>query len=160
MVPCGDQGLVSPERFADGIVGQAEVMGIAQLGPELGNGPMAGKPPVPEPTEEIPGEVRPRECDREFGQGAEGVGVGSTRRVRAVDERADQFEGAADRQDPVKAVIANGQCPPTDRTVGSLDGQDLAGKNRPGGQRERMGFSSHQVGEGDTHILPERTCGG
>ena len=69
---CGDHRLVAAEVAGKGIVGQGDVVGVLEFGPELGDGPVVGKAAVAEPTEDIPADGPPREGELGFGVGAKG----------------------------------------------------------------------------------------
>jgi hypothetical protein len=132
LVACGHHALVAPQGGGDGVVGKGDVEGVAQLGLELGDGPVAGEAAVSQPAEDVPADEPPGQSDLGFGQGAESVGVGSAARVGTVGEFTDDLQGTLEGEDAVEAVVANGQGTSAHRAVFLLDGEDLLSKDGVG----------------------------
>ena len=101
------------------------MQGVAQLGLELGDGPMMGKAAVAHPAEDIPADQPPGQSDLRFGQRAEGAGMGWATGVGTVGEFADDLQGTLEGEEAVEAVVANGQGTLAEGTILLLDGEDL-----------------------------------
>src|SRR5947209_15265367 len=77
---------------------------------------MARKAAEAEPAEDIPANKPVGQGNLGFRQGAEGVVVSSTARIRAVRQFTAQLQRALQREDAMEAMIANVETTLTERT--------------------------------------------
>src|SRR5271170_3209623 len=77
----------------EGIGGQANGVGVAQLVADLGNGPVSGKAAVSDEAQDIPADEPTGQSHGQFGGGAEGARSGRASGVGAMDESTTQFQG-------------------------------------------------------------------
>ncbi len=87
----GDHVAVALQVAADGVVGEADFVAVAQFGLELGDGPVAAEAAEAEPAEDVPADEPVGQGELGLSQGAEGVAVSRAVRVRAVGQLADQL---------------------------------------------------------------------
>ena len=91
-----------------------------------------GEAAVAHPAEDVPADEPPGQSDLRFGQRAEGVGMGGAAGVGTVGEFADDLHRSLQREDAVKAVVADGQDALAQCAGILLDGEDLLRKDGVG----------------------------
>jgi len=109
LVPSGNHAAVALQVVGEGVVGEADVVGVSQFGLQLGDGPVPGEAAEAEPAEQVPGNHPPGQGDLGLGQGADGATAQRAGAVGAVGQFAHQFQRARQRMHPVEAVVAHRQ---------------------------------------------------
>jgi hypothetical protein len=128
VVAGGDHPAVALQVAGDGVVGQRDAIAVAQLGLELGDGPVAGEAAKAEPGEDVPGDEPPGQGDVGFRQRSEGVVVSRAGGVRTVSQFADQFQGTGQGEDTMETMVTDMEAVPTQGAGLLLDGQHDGGE--------------------------------
>src|SRR3982751_3825147 len=104
------------------------MVAVAQFGLKLRDGPVSSEASEAEPAEDVPGDEPPGQGDLGLGQGAEGLVVSGTGRIRAVSQFADQFERTFQRKDAVEPMVADVKMAFAQGAALLLDRQDDLGE--------------------------------
>ena len=94
LLTCGQHGLVAAQVETDGVVGEADVVGVGEFVFDLGNGPVASETPVADEAEDIPADEPAGQGMRKFSGRAESMGTSRASGIGAVSETAEQFARA------------------------------------------------------------------
>src|SRR5262249_41158532 len=109
LLPCGEHGLITAQVGSDGVFRQRDVVAVQQFAVDLGYGPVSREATVSHPTEDIPADKPPGQCQGEFSSGAQSAGTGRASGVGAMGQPAAQFQGALQGEEAMEAVVADVQ---------------------------------------------------
>ena len=107
LLPCRDHELIALYIVREGILGQHDLIRVAQLQAQLRNGPVPGEPAMSKPAEDIPADGPMRQGELRFRQRAEGPVRAGTFGNGAMDQLADQRDRPIEGVDAMEAVIAD-----------------------------------------------------
>jgi hypothetical protein len=105
----GQHLLVAMDVPLDGIVRQANLVCVSQFRAKLSNRPVAGEPPVSQPTHHIPAQDPPRHGQGCFGFRTEGPGVGRAYTCGTMDQLTDDLQRAMEGKHATMTMIAHAE---------------------------------------------------